>query len=316
MPQVSIIVPFHNAELFLERCLRSIQQQTYQNWEAVLVGDGSTDGSVAICQRFCETDRRFRYYAQQKATVGAARRLAMEKVQGAYVIHCDSDDYMAPTALEEEMNAIEQAQADVLVFDYIHLERGEETLCSQRLDTMDAYHVLHGILQGKIVGSTWNKLVRTDFIRQHDILFSPDLHLCEDIHFLTQLLQQNPRLVYLPRPLYVYDNDVNANSITRAYTKPLYMHNVKYAEELRSVVFVEEFIRDAEQIQMSVKFEGFAHGFLSDKELRHLYPALRHRLMGTPTTFINRVLLWMACHHLGWVAHPLFRLKSRVKRQS
>ena len=316
MPQVSIIVPFHNAELFLERCLRSIQQQTYQNWEAVLVGDGSTDGSVAICQRFCETDRRFRYYAQQKATVGAARCLAMEKVQGAYVIHCDSDDYMAPTALEEGMNAIEQAQADVLVFDYIHLERGEETLCSQRLDTMDAYHVLHGILQGKIVGSTWNKLVRTDFIRQHDILFSPDLHLCEDIHFLTQLLQQNPRLAYLPRPLYVYDNDVNANSITRVYTKPLYMHNVKYAEELRSVVFVEEFIRDAEQIQMSVKFEGFAHGFLSDKELRHLYPALRHRLMETPTTFINRVLLWMACHHLGWVAHPLFRLKSRVKRQS
>ena len=99
-PLISVIVAVYNTEPYLERCLRSLECQTYGNIEVLLVDDGSTDGSASICKAFCERDSRFVYVRQTNAGQSAARNNGLDHAQGAYVSCVDSDDYVDPDFLE------------------------------------------------------------------------------------------------------------------------------------------------------------------------------------------------------------------------
>lgn len=93
-PLVSIIVPIYNTEPYLARCLRSLEVQTYSNIEVLLIDDGSTDGSSAVCKEFCEKDPRFVYVHQENAGQSAARNNGLDRACGALISCIDSDDYI------------------------------------------------------------------------------------------------------------------------------------------------------------------------------------------------------------------------------
>ncbi|MFV8211700.1 SP_1767 family glycosyltransferase [Streptococcus pluranimalium] len=100
-PLVSIIVPVYNVRNYLKRCLDSLVQQTYSTIEILLVNDGSTDGSAAICQEYAEQDARFRLFHQDNQGVSAARNLALDQVKGDYITFVDSDDFVDGRYIEE-----------------------------------------------------------------------------------------------------------------------------------------------------------------------------------------------------------------------
>ena len=100
---ISIIVPVYNVEEYLEECLESIRKQTYQNIEVILVNDGSTDGSQAICEHFCQTDKRFRLINQKNQGQSVARNHGVKESLGEYIMFVDSDDVVSLGLLEQLM---------------------------------------------------------------------------------------------------------------------------------------------------------------------------------------------------------------------
>ena len=97
---ISIIVPVYNVEEYLEECLESIRKQTYQDIEVILVNDGSTDGSQAICEYFCQTDKRFRLINQKNQGQSVARNHGVKESLGEYIMFVDSDDVIKANILD------------------------------------------------------------------------------------------------------------------------------------------------------------------------------------------------------------------------
>ena len=113
-PLVSVILPVYNGEQWLARSLGSLQAQTYQNFECVMVNDGSTDGSRAVCAALAEKDPRFRLLDKENGGVSSARNAALAQLRGEWFTFCDQDDAMDPHSLEYAV-AMQTAHPDRLV---------------------------------------------------------------------------------------------------------------------------------------------------------------------------------------------------------
>ncbi|MDU6721796.1 MAG: glycosyltransferase family 2 protein [Streptococcus mitis] len=101
---ISVIVPVYNVETYLEECLDSIQNQTYTDLEVILVNDGSTDGSQAICERYCKENRRFHLLNQENQGLSAARNTGVAASRGEFIVFVDSDDMILANYLETLMH--------------------------------------------------------------------------------------------------------------------------------------------------------------------------------------------------------------------
>ena len=115
---ISIIVPIYNVENYLRQCLDSIVSQTYQNFECLLINDGSPDNSADICREYVEKDSRFKYFEKENGGVSSARNLGIERSGGAYITFIDSDDWVDSDYLEVLYNALIDENADISVSTY------------------------------------------------------------------------------------------------------------------------------------------------------------------------------------------------------
>ena len=100
MPLISVIVPVYNTEKYLKACLESVQKQSYMNFELLLIDDGSSDGSGAICDFFANNDSRIRVFHTNNRGVSYARNLGLTYARGSYVMFVDSDDELPNNAIE------------------------------------------------------------------------------------------------------------------------------------------------------------------------------------------------------------------------
>ena len=121
---ISVIVPVYNVEAYLERCVRSVLDQTYGAFELLLIDDGSADKSGALCDRLAETDRRIRVIHQENRGLAAARNRGIEAASGEYLIFLDSDDYWSGDVLQSLWEALQESGADLALFPLFY-EDGE-----------------------------------------------------------------------------------------------------------------------------------------------------------------------------------------------
>ena len=114
---VSVIIPVYNVEKYLKDCINSILNQTYSNWEMILVDDGSVDNSGDICDKFSKNDSRIHVIHQTNKGVSFARNKGIEKANGEYLIFIDSDDWIENNMFEEMITAINNTKADACYCD-------------------------------------------------------------------------------------------------------------------------------------------------------------------------------------------------------
>ncbi|HHK7549987.1 TPA: glycosyltransferase family 2 protein, partial [Streptococcus pneumoniae] len=112
---ISIIVPIYNVENYLRMCLDSIQNQTYQNFECLLINDGSPDNSAEICREYVAKDSRFRYFEKENGGLSSARNYGIERAEGTVITFVDSDDWLEGNSLEILYDKMNQYDADVVV---------------------------------------------------------------------------------------------------------------------------------------------------------------------------------------------------------
>ncbi len=200
---VSLIVPVYNVVEFLPACLDSVSAQTVSDWECILVDDGSTDASGAICDGYVARDRRFIAIHQPNAGVSAARNAGLANAKGEYVAFLDADDRLAPDFLEKLLPLMETG-ADLAFCEYRRiLPDGtlytdgeddhigeylldadlpfEQTPFGERLAASD--RVLAALWEAGVLNSVWGKLYRRSLIGEASLRFDEDLHFAEDMRF-------------------------------------------------------------------------------------------------------------------------------------
>ena len=115
---ISIIVPVYNAEKYLQKCLDSILEQTYQNLEIIIVNDGSTDNSGQICHEYEQKDSRIIYMEKENGGVSDTRNTGLDRMTGSYVTFVDSDDWLEPNYVQFLYEKLIEHQADIVVGNY------------------------------------------------------------------------------------------------------------------------------------------------------------------------------------------------------
>lgn len=208
-PTVSIIVPVYNAEKTLERCVDSILNQSYQDFELFLVDDGSADGSGALCDAYAARDSRVQVFHQENAGVSAARNLALDHAAGEYLQFLDSDDWITPDATVSLVRAAREHQCDLVIADFYRVcgERvshkgdiDENTVLSRE---EYAAHMMENPADF-YYGVLWNKLYRRDIVSAHHLRMDPEISWCEDFMFNLEYIRQAQRFYALQVPIYYY----------------------------------------------------------------------------------------------------------------
>ncbi len=172
MAKISIIVPMYNSEKHIKKCLESILNQTYEDFELLLINDGSTDITESIIKKY--DDDRIKYYKNENQGIGKARNYGIEKSKGEYIVFIDSDDYVEKTMLEKLINKIESDKLDIVICDYYRKNKNrikEEKLISfENTSIKDNEEVLL-----KINLSVWNKIFRKSLITKNKLKFKEDI---------------------------------------------------------------------------------------------------------------------------------------------
>lgn len=219
MPHVSIVVPVYNCESYMERSLDSILSQSYSDFELILVNDGSTDGSGALCDRVAEQDGRVRVIHKENGGAGSARNAGMEAATGVYILFPDADDYYEPDMLRTLLEAGERTDADVVLCGYHCFdEKGpcEDVLPkAQLLEGREAVREFFtGLFPQGLVGYPWNKLYKMELINRFGLRFT-DMRRFQDGVFNLAYFEHAETCCVLDQALYQY----RVNNIAGVFRK-------------------------------------------------------------------------------------------------
>ena len=218
MCKISVVVPVYKAEKYIRRCLDSLLAQTLKDFELILVDDGSPDCSGVICDEYSQKDKRVRVIHKSNGGVSSARQAGLDVAVGEYVIHADPDDWVEADMLKELYCKAVETNADMVFCDfYQDYANGRSSYVSQKIATpIDSRTMLANLLEGKIHGACWNKLVRRAIIKSYDVKFIGNINVCEDRQFNISLLLNATSIIYIPKAYYHYCVEVNANSLIKS----------------------------------------------------------------------------------------------------
>ena len=113
-PLISVVIPAYNAEQFLDETLESVLSQTYENWECIIVNDGSTDNTESIAKKWCEKDARFRYFYKENSGASDTRNFGIKEARGEYIAFLDADDLYMPNFLEVCIENLVEKDVDLV----------------------------------------------------------------------------------------------------------------------------------------------------------------------------------------------------------
>lgn len=258
-PKVSIIVPVYNVEKYLDRCVKSLLNQTLKDIEIIMVDDGSPDNCPAMCDEYARQDERIKVVHKQNAGLGYARNSGLEIATGEYVAFVDSDDYVELDMYEKLYHAVKTYQVGMVLCGFHRDKQGVRTNglvanMPQKEKVIDAHmdyitnivgqlpSVYYGMFYGYAV---WNILFSNDVIMKYKIRFKSErVYLSEDILFQIEYASKIQKVLLYPAPLYNYC--LNSGSLTTNYDPKRYDKAVVLYGKLKD-----------ELVELNVKIDNF-----------------------------------------------------------
>ena len=223
-PRISVVVPVYNVESYINKCIESILAQTFNDFELLLIDDGSTDKSSTICKAAQARDKRIRYYRKENGGLSDARNFGIERIKANYVTFIDSDDWVEPTYLEYLYNAAQVYGADIATCVFM-LRRGESATpwkaFQERTVPLSSRDALLSLLCADTINVSANsKLYNSSLFA--DIRFPVGKHF-EDVGTTYKLIQNASTVAVGGAPLYNYvmrpgsiTNSANSSIFDRA----------------------------------------------------------------------------------------------------
>ncbi|WP_418718625.1 glycosyltransferase family 2 protein [Candidatus Allofournierella merdipullorum] len=211
VPFVSIIVPVYNAGKYLHRCLDSIAAQSFPDFECILIDDGSTDDSAAICDEYAAKDGRFRAIHQTNAGASAARNTGLDAARAPWLLFVDSDDAIAPCTLELVREVQQKNPQDLVFFSAAFtFESLAKTPDCSALRTYPVRDIGRFCADAPFP-TPWGKLLRRDLVERAQLRFDTSLRCYEDRPFMNEYLRlfvsdaPGGQLLFITLPLYYYE---------------------------------------------------------------------------------------------------------------
>lgn len=220
-PLISVIVPVYRVEEYLERCVKSILSQTYENLEVILVDDGSPDQCPAICDACAEKDARVKVIHQENKGLSGARNAGIDAASGEYLAFVDSDDYVSPHFIEELYQLLQDTGCAIgqCRFSYVKgdglVEESDSAFCIYRGESL--MEQLYGPEEkATCFVVAWNKLYRAELFKETGIRY-PEGRIHEDEATTYRMFHEAKKLAFLDRALYGYYTE-NGGSITSVFS--------------------------------------------------------------------------------------------------
>lgn len=208
-PTVSIIVPVYNAEKVIRRCVDSILEQEYTDFELILVNDGSKDASGEICNEYAAEDPRVQVIHKENSGVSDTRNTALAHARGTYLQFLDSDDWITPDATRLLVEAAKEHDCDMVIADFYRVvgERVSHKGSIEESGLMTREVFVDCMMENPAdfyYGVIWNKLYRREIVENHKLRMNPDISWCEDFMFNLEYIRHCSTIYALQVPIYYY----------------------------------------------------------------------------------------------------------------
>lgn len=282
---ISVIVPVYNSEQYLHRCIDSILAQTYTDFELLLIDDGSTDSSGAICDEYAAKDSRVRVFHKANGGVSSARNMGLDNAQGEWITFVDSDDWVEKEYIELFMNNIDDLvyQSFQSVFNE-HIEVWDTSI-----KALDINESLTKLYEKKVLGYCWGKLYRTMYLKTNNIRFNEDIKFREDELFVLEYLSHIKHITCVDSNKYIYNrpNWEKYEGCNDANTRLLLYSACKKVLSLFSEEVIDRYLLDlVGEIISQYKLNNYDYEILRDAQKETRKDIYRLKKL----SFITRVL--------------------------
>ncbi|HOA32773.1 MAG TPA: glycosyltransferase family 2 protein [Clostridia bacterium] len=234
----SIITPVYNEEKYITQCIESVLNQTYANFELILVDDGSTDNCVQIMDDYAKKDARVKVHHQENQGPIAAKDKAISLATGEYCVFLDSDDYFEPILLETVYEAIKRTNCDLCMYKWYNVdEKGKFTIegvfeHNTFFDKDNMHEFYKKLITVNELNSVWIKAIRADILKS--IKRDPNflwIRREEDLYISLQIFTRAESILYLDVPLYNY-RTTNRESMTKKFDPTIFKSSTAVRKEV------------------------------------------------------------------------------------
>lgn len=256
-PRVSVIVPVHNAEQYLEQCLDSILSQTETDIELVCIDDGSTDSSLHLLKKYESADSRVIIIGTNNQGAGAARNLGLSVAKGTYLSFLDADDFFEPTMFKEVVDAMSRDDADIAVFGSWVFDTARDANRQAKWNLRPdltpehqpfSYRDMPEYIFNAFGNPTWNKIFKREFIQKKGIAFQ-EISRANDLLFTCRALVAAKRIITIDKPYVHY----RINSST----------SLQATKDRDPLSFLKAFFTLEENLKQDSLYEYVEHSFLN-----------------------------------------------------
>ncbi len=199
----SLIVPVYNVAPYIQRCLQSISDQTYQNIEVLIIDDGSTDGGDTLCKNYTQRDNRFIYYKKTNGGLSSARNYGLKKASGDYILFIDSDDYIDKNTCEILKSYITQGDYDVISYNNIDVYSTQKKIhtFNKSIQIESSDFALKKLLLGKMQCSVCCVAIKRALAQNVSFI---EGRINEDLPYMYEILKKTTLVLFLPNAFYYY----------------------------------------------------------------------------------------------------------------
>lgn len=218
MPRISVLIPAYNVERYLPQCLDSVLSQTFDDFEVVLINDGSADGTGKICDAYAAKDSRIKLYHQDNKGISATRNLCLQYAVGEYIQFVDSDDWIESDMFKELIAIADDAKADIVTFDfrarYFHKTEIVSLPCNEiEIFRKNCISSLWTVL--------WKNFIRLSLVKENMIHFPLGIDGGEDYYVMSLLSLCAKKIAYVSKPFYNYNVMNPTSTMCRTNQKKL-----------------------------------------------------------------------------------------------
>lgn len=303
--KISVIIPIYKVETFIERCATTLMEQTLHEVEYIFVDDATPDRSIQILEevvaRYPERKEQVRIvHHEENKGLPAARNTGLTLATGEYIFHCDSDDYVELTMLEELYHAAKKQEADIVWCDwYLTFAENERYMKQPYFNTpMEA---LKAMLSGGMKYNVWNKLVRRSLYTDNGIEFPSGYGMGEDMTMM-MLFAHAQKISYVPKAYYHYIK-TNTNAFSQTYSDKHLVelkHNVQRIIDYMQKVCGGALEKELNFFKLDVKFPFLIAG--QYKRWEEWYPEANTYILQNKTVSARtRYIQWFASKRQYWV---------------
>lgn len=318
--KVSVIIPIYKVRNFIERCVCSLFEQTLRDIEYIFVDDASPDDSIEILrsciERYPERKGQVTVLThEQNKGLPAARNTGLAMAAGEYVFHCDSDDFVEKSMLEEMYDTAKEKDADMVYCDfYLSFEKNERYMSNPTYETAEDMFKL-GLLGGNMKYNVWNKLVRRSLYTDNDIWFPAGHAMGEDMTII-RLAACAKSVAYVPKAFYHYVKlNANAYSATMSEKHKIDIRfNVDQTVEFLEKKFGQSLNKEIAFFKLNTKLPFLITDDENQYEVwREWWPeANKYICENRQQAFRTRIVQWFAAKGQFWAVRLYFQVVYKL----